>query len=114
MWTDYSVRLAKRTLHLRWLLGMTHLCARLNLDHDILTLKWGEFFIRMHFQAYIDRFDFHGDPLDVALRKLLMDVGFYRGKHNKLTVSWNHLQRDICMCNRNLFDFRWYVWVIPP
>ncbi|KAJ3556939.1 hypothetical protein NM688_g1749 [Phlebia brevispora] len=29
-------------------------------------------------RAYIDRFDFNGDPLDVALRKLLMDVGLPR------------------------------------
>ena len=27
---------------------------------------------------YIDRFEFKGDPLDVALRKLLMDVGLPR------------------------------------
>ncbi|CCM00934.1 uncharacterized protein FIBRA_02981 [Fibroporia radiculosa] len=29
-------------------------------------------------RAYIDRFDFTGDPLDVALRRLLMDVGLPR------------------------------------
>ena len=29
-------------------------------------------------RVYIDRFDFNGDPLDVALRKLLMDVGLPR------------------------------------
>ena len=29
-------------------------------------------------RAYLDRFDFNGDPLDVALRRLLMDVGLPR------------------------------------
>lgn len=29
-------------------------------------------------RAYIERFDFSGDPLDVALRRLLMDVGLPR------------------------------------
>ena len=29
-------------------------------------------------RAYIERFDFSSDPLDVALRRLLMDVGLPR------------------------------------
>ncbi|KAI0068462.1 hypothetical protein BV25DRAFT_1846549 [Artomyces pyxidatus] len=38
----------------------------------------GDEFHARALQAYINRFDFTGDPLDVALRKLLMDVGLPR------------------------------------
>ncbi|TDL28672.1 hypothetical protein BD410DRAFT_811733 [Rickenella mellea] len=44
---------------------------------NVLASSGSPFYTRA-LQAYIDRFPFHSDPLDVALRKLLMDVGLPR------------------------------------
>lgn len=38
----------------------------------------GDPFYSQALQVYIDRFDFKNNPLDVALRRLLMDVGLPR------------------------------------
>lgn len=62
----------------------------------------GESFYTNALQAYIDHFDFHGDPLDVALRKLLMDVGLPRETQQIDRVMETFANRYL-MCNRNLF-----------
>lgn len=42
-----------------------------------MLLSGDPFYVRA-LRSYIDRFDFKNDPLDVALRKLLMEVGLPR------------------------------------
>ncbi|KZT06873.1 uncharacterized protein LAESUDRAFT_736750 [Laetiporus sulphureus 93-53] len=53
-------------------------------------------------RAYIDRFDFMGDPLDVALRKLLMDVGLPRETQQIDRVIEAFAARYL-RCNPDLF-----------
>lgn len=53
-------------------------------------------------RAYIDRFEFDGDPLDVALRKLLMDVGLPRETQQIDRVMETFANRYL-VCNRSLF-----------
>ena len=78
----------------------------------------GESFYANALRAYTDRFGFDGDPLDVALRKLLMDVGLpretqqidrimeafanrYLASHRSLFVSdgMSSMCRDAYFCN---------------
>ncbi|KAI0793412.1 hypothetical protein C8Q75DRAFT_713289 [Abortiporus biennis] len=53
-------------------------------------------------RAYIERFDFSSDPLDVALRKLLMDVGLPRETQQIDRVMEAFASRYV-QCNLNLF-----------
>lgn len=53
-------------------------------------------------RAYVDRFDFWGDPLDVSLRKLLMDVGLPRETQQIDRVIEAFAARYV-QCNPNLF-----------
>ncbi|KAI0374264.1 hypothetical protein BV20DRAFT_935476, partial [Pilatotrama ljubarskyi] len=53
-------------------------------------------------RAYIERFNFVGDPLDVALRKLLMDVGLPRETQQIDRVIEAFAARYV-QCNPNLF-----------
>ncbi|KAL6299012.1 hypothetical protein BKA93DRAFT_743112 [Sparassis latifolia] len=53
-------------------------------------------------RAYIDQFEFAGDPLDVALRKLLMDVGLPRETQQIDRVIEAFAARYV-RCNPNLF-----------
>lgn len=62
----------------------------------------GETFYSNALQAYIDRFEFDGDPLDVALRKLLMDVGLPRETQQIDRVMEAFASRYLG-CNRSLF-----------
>jgi hypothetical protein len=62
----------------------------------------GESFYTNALQAYINRFEFDGDPLDVALRKLLMDVGLPRETQQIDRVMETFANRYL-VCNRNLF-----------
>ncbi|KAI9445134.1 hypothetical protein H4582DRAFT_1913491 [Lactarius indigo] len=62
----------------------------------------GETFYTNALQAYIDRFEFDGDPLDVALRKLLMDVGLPRETQQIDRVMEAFASRYL-RCNRSLF-----------
>ncbi|KAH9968900.1 hypothetical protein BC827DRAFT_293936 [Russula dissimulans] len=62
----------------------------------------GESFYTNALQAYIDRFEFDRDPLDVALRKLLMDVGLPRETQQIDRVMEAFANRYMG-CNRNLF-----------
>ncbi|KAL7285244.1 hypothetical protein ACG7TL_000338 [Trametes sanguinea] len=54
-------------------------------------------------RAYIERFNFVGDPLDVALRKLLMDVGLPRETQQIDRVIEAFAARYV-QCNPNLFS----------
>jgi Sec7-like guanine-nucleotide exchange factor len=62
----------------------------------------GESFYVNALRAYIDRFEFDGDPLDVALRKLLMDVGLPRETQQIDRVMEAFANRYLA-CNRSLF-----------
>ncbi|KAH9064153.1 hypothetical protein EDB87DRAFT_1804426 [Lactarius vividus] len=62
----------------------------------------GETFYNNALQTYIDRFEFDGDPLDVALRKLLMDVGLPRETQQIDRVMEAFASRYLG-CNRSLF-----------
>lgn len=53
-------------------------------------------------RAYIERFDFSYDPLDVALRKLLMDVGLPRETQQIDRVMEAFAARYL-QCHMNLF-----------
>jgi Sec7-like guanine-nucleotide exchange factor len=53
-------------------------------------------------RSYIDRFEFDGDPLDVALRKLLMDVGLPRETQQIDRVMETFANRYL-VCNQSLF-----------
>ena len=52
--------------------------------------------------VYIERFNFVGDPLDVAVRKLLMDVGLPRETQQIDRVIEAFAARYV-QCNPNLF-----------
>ncbi|TBU64967.1 hypothetical protein BD310DRAFT_804776 [Dichomitus squalens] len=54
-------------------------------------------------RAYIERFNFVGDPLDVAVRKLLMDVGLPRETQQIDRVIEAFAARYV-QCNPNLFS----------
>ncbi|EIW64746.1 uncharacterized protein TRAVEDRAFT_109486, partial [Trametes versicolor FP-101664 SS1] len=54
-------------------------------------------------RVYIERFNFVGDPLDVALRKLLMDVGLPRETQQIDRVMEAFAARYV-QCNPNLFS----------
>ena len=54
-------------------------------------------------RAYIERFNFVGIPLDVALRKLLMDVGLPRETQQIDRVMEAFAARYV-QCNPNLFS----------
>jgi hypothetical protein len=62
----------------------------------------GETFYSNALQAYINRFVFDDDPLDVALRKLLMDVGLPRETQQIDRVMETFAKRYL-ECNRRLF-----------
>ncbi|KAI9512795.1 hypothetical protein F5148DRAFT_645202 [Russula earlei] len=62
----------------------------------------GESFYANALQTYIDRFEFDGDPLDVALRKLLMDVGLPRETQQIDRVMQAFANRYL-VCNPRLF-----------
>ena len=53
-------------------------------------------------QVYIDRFEFDADPLDVALRKLLMDVGLPR-ETQQIDRVMEAFANSYLACNRSLF-----------
>lgn len=53
-------------------------------------------------KAYIGRFDFTHNALDIALRKLLMDVGLPKETQQIDRVVEAFAQR-YCECNRNIF-----------
>lgn len=53
-------------------------------------------------RAYIGRFMFHNDPLDIAIRKLLMDVGLPRETQQIDRVMEAFAARYV-ECNPNLF-----------
>lgn len=69
-----------------------------------MTIKFrsGETFYSSALQAYIDRFEFAGDPLDVALRKLLMDVGLPR-ETQQIDRVMEAFANKYLGCNRSLF-----------
>jgi Sec7-like guanine-nucleotide exchange factor len=67
-----------------------------------LYLRSGESFYTNALKAYIDRFEFDSDPLDVALRKLLMDVGLPRETQQIDRVMEAFASRYL-ICNRSLF-----------
>jgi Sec7-like guanine-nucleotide exchange factor len=67
-----------------------------------LYLCSGESFYASALKAYIDRFEFGGNPLDVALRKLLMDVGLPRETQQIDRVIEAFASRYLT-CNRSLF-----------
>lgn len=50
----------------------------LSWSNIILCFSSGDSFYVHALRSYIGRFDFKNDPLDVALRKLLMEVGLPR------------------------------------
>ena len=54
-------------------------------------------------RAYIERFNFVGDPVDVAVRKLLMDVGLPRETQQIDRVVEAFAARYV-QCNPNLFS----------
>ncbi|KZT40064.1 hypothetical protein SISSUDRAFT_983756 [Sistotremastrum suecicum HHB10207 ss-3] len=53
-------------------------------------------------QCYIDRFEFNGDPLDVALRKLLMDVGLPK-ETQQIDRVMEAFAKRYTNCNPGLF-----------
>ncbi|KAH9857871.1 hypothetical protein C2E23DRAFT_151726 [Lenzites betulinus] len=63
----------------------------------------GDAFHARALRAYIERFNFVGDPLDVALRKLLMDVGLPRETQQIDRVIEAFAARYV-QCNPNLFS----------
>ncbi|KAI0963448.1 hypothetical protein AcW1_000522 [Taiwanofungus camphoratus] len=67
----------------------------------ILALKPDPFHAQA-LRAYIARFNFNGDPLDVAVRKLLMDVGLPRETQQIDRVIEAFAARYL-QCNPNLF-----------
>ncbi|KAI8995538.1 hypothetical protein BD414DRAFT_479821 [Trametes punicea] len=69
---------------------------------SILASSADEFHTRA-LRAYIERFNFVGDPLDVALRKLLMDVGLPRETQQIDRVIEVFAARYV-QCNPNLFS----------
>lgn len=56
-------------------------------------------------KLFIERFGFHGDPLDVALRRLLMDVGLPRETQQIDRVIEAFANRYLS-CNPDLFTSR--------
>ena len=54
-------------------------------------------------RAYIERFNFVGDPVDVAVRKLLMDVGLPRETQQIDRVVEAFAARYV-QCNPNLYS----------
>lgn len=53
-------------------------------------------------RAYIEQFDFTNDPLDVALRKLLMDVGLPR-ETQQIDRVMEAFAARYTQCNPSLF-----------
>lgn len=56
-------------------------------------------------KLFIERFGFHGEPLDVALRRLLMDVGLPRETQQIDRVIEAFANRYLS-CNPDLFTSR--------
>jgi Sec7-like guanine-nucleotide exchange factor len=70
---------------------------------DNASLYSGDAFHVRTLRLYLGRFDFSGDPLDVALRKLLMNVGLPRETQQIDRVMEVFASRYL-QCNPNLFS----------
>lgn len=64
-------------------------------------------------RLYIERFNFVGDPLDVALRKLLMDVGLPR-ETQQIDRVIEAFAAQYVQCNPNLFSSDGESYYIRP
>jgi Sec7-like guanine-nucleotide exchange factor len=62
----------------------------------------GDPFFSRALQAYIEQFNFLGNPLDVALRKLLMDVGLPR-ETQQIDRVMEAFAKRYQQCNTDLF-----------
>ncbi|KAH8120136.1 hypothetical protein DFH11DRAFT_1500603 [Phellopilus nigrolimitatus] len=62
----------------------------------------GDPFYSQALQVYIDRFDFTNDPLDIALRKLLMDVGLPK-ETQQIDRVMEAFAASYTKCNPGLF-----------
>lgn len=56
-------------------------------------------------KLFIERFEFHGDPLDVALRRLLMDVGLPR-ETQQIDRVIQAFANKYLSCNPGIFTSR--------